>query len=306
MNIILAILFSILPVMILLILIYNMEDVKKQPFWLLTVLFICGILSWVLVKYISNLFGTDIYRSQIEVSEMIGNIGFFLVSFGVIATVEELSKFLIINLFCIKNKFFTNPYDGIMYAACISLGFAFIENIMYIQNYGMGVAISRAIFSIPVHAVFGIIMGYFLGLGHMCKNKDMTNDVIKYFYMAVFVPFLCHGAYDYLCNLTFKYNNIVFLVFVLFLYAIAVFLIIRLHRVDMKRINSRKVVLEEKRVYNPEKKQYKNIYYGINEKKDEVTDNNFQQANWKHTENDDVVYDENVVNMNMFKNNSDN
>ena len=174
MNILLAVVFSILPVIIILSLIYSVEEVKKQPFWMIAVLFIGGILSWVLVRYISNLLGADIYQSQVEVYSYVGDLGFFLVSFGIIAVIEEISKFIIIIICSIKNKKFTNPYDGIMYASCISLGFAFVENIMYIMNYGMSVAISRAIFSIPVHAAFGIIMGYYFGLGKMCK-KDMIN-----------------------------------------------------------------------------------------------------------------------------------
>ena len=79
MNILLAIVFSILPVIIILSLIYNVEEVKKQPFWMIAVLFIGGILSWVLVRYISNLLGSDIYKSQVEVYSYVGDLGFFLV-----------------------------------------------------------------------------------------------------------------------------------------------------------------------------------------------------------------------------------
>ena len=64
----LAILFSIIPVVILLGIMYNLGEVKKQPLWVLLVLFIGGCLSWVLVRYISTLLGNDIYKSQLEIS----------------------------------------------------------------------------------------------------------------------------------------------------------------------------------------------------------------------------------------------
>lgn len=306
MNIVFAILFSLLPVIILLVLIYNLEEVKKQPLWLLLVLFIGGILSWVLVRYVANLLGSEIYKSQTEVSVFLGNIGFFLVSFSIIAAIEELSKFIIMNIFCIKNKNFTNPYDGIMYATCISLGFAFVENIMYIMNYGMSVALSRALFSIPAHACFGIIMGYYLGLAQMCKKKDMTNDVLKLSYLGVFIPFIIHGLYDYLLNFTGKYIYIIFIIYVLLLYSLSIYLMIRLSKVDMKKINRKIINSNQKRVYNPDKKVFKNIYYDIdnqvNSKQKVASNENLQASNWVQAADSKVVFEDTSIEMKMFKN----
>ena len=155
MNIFIGVIASIIPVMLILWVIYNMGEVKKQPLWILGLLFLGGIISWVIVRYVSKILGNDIYMSQLEVNENLGDKGFFIVSFGIIAVIEELSKYIVISIMCFKNKYFKNPYDAIMYAVCISLGFAFVENIMYINNFGISVAISRAIFSIPAHALSG-------------------------------------------------------------------------------------------------------------------------------------------------------
>ncbi len=95
MNILLSVILSALPIIAILTLMYNNGKVKKQPILLLAGLFIGGIVSWVLVRYVSNLFNTDIYKSQTEVSVLLGNIGFFLVSFGIIAVIEETSKFIL-------------------------------------------------------------------------------------------------------------------------------------------------------------------------------------------------------------------
>ena len=299
MNILLAIVFSILPVIIILSLIYNVEEVKKQPFWMIAILFIGGILSWVLVRYISNLLGNDIYKSQVEVYSYVGDLGFFLVSFGIIAVIEEICKFLIISICSIRNKNFTNPYDGIMYATCISLGFAFVENIMYIMNYGMSVAISRAIFSIPVHASFGIMMGYYFGLGKMCE-KDMVNDKLKMYYLSFFIPFLFHGLYDYLCNIKIPYINIILIIYVLLMYGFSIYLLVKLYKVDMKKIRRTK---EQVLVYHPPKNNYKNMYYENTMPKQDIRNNNMKESNWKHSENNETVYEDNVVTMDMFKKN---
>lgn len=306
MEIVFAFLFSLLPVIVLLVLIYNLEEVKKQPMWLLLVLFLGGILSWVLVRYVADLLGSDIYRSQTEVSIFLGNIGFFLVSFSIIAAIEELSKFVIMYIFCIKNKHFTNPYDGIMYATCISLGFAFAENIMYILNYGMSVALSRALFSIPAHACFGIIMGYYLGLAQMCKKKNMKNDVLKLSYLGVFIPFIIHGLYDYLLNFQGKYIYVIFIVYVLLLYVISIYLMIRLSKVDMKKINRNKLNNNQKRVYNPDQKVFKNIYYDIdnqlNNNQVVLEKENKKESNWVQAADSKVIFEDTSIEMKMFKN----
>ena len=68
MNILISVLASIIPVLIILAVIYNMSELKKQPLWLLAILFLGGILSWVMVRYISRFLGNDIYKSQIEIN----------------------------------------------------------------------------------------------------------------------------------------------------------------------------------------------------------------------------------------------
>ncbi len=190
-----------------------------------------------------------------------------------------------------------------MYATCISLGFAFAENIMYLSSNGLAIAFSRAIFSIPVHACFGIFMGYYLGLCKMVRKRKMTNDFIKLFYLAIFIPFLFHGLYDYICNLNIKYINIVFIVYSMIMYVLAICLIIRLNGMELKRLNINNEVKE--RVYNPNPKNYKNIYYGLNDQKQEdLEQNNVNpNTNWRHAEGKQDVYQDNDINMSMFKNN---
>ena len=305
MNLMIALVASLIPVLIILAIIYNQGEVKKQPLWILGLLFLGGILSWVMVRYISKYLGNDIYKSQIEVSENLGNKGFFLVSFGIIAVIEEVSKYIVITIMCFKNKFFRNPYDALMYAVCISLGFAFIENIMYINNFGIGVAISRAIFSIPAHASFGIIMGYYLGVSKLCKENSNDSYSALMRYCAFFIPFIFHGFYDYLLNFNTESIYIIFLVYVIIMYVFVIFLLFRLNKVDDKWLRHQKKKIVP--VYEVRKPIHKNIYYDVvnnndDDTPDNITTNNTSvETNWKSTEDSNVVYERDKVEMNMFR-----
>ena len=313
MNILISVLASIIPVLIILAVIYNMSEVKKQPLWLLAILFLGGILSWVMVRYISRFLGNDIYKSQIKINEALGNKGFFLVSFGIIAIIEEMSKYIVITIMCFKNKYFKNPYDAIMYAVCISLGFAFVENIMYINNYGMGVAISRAIFSIPAHASFGIIMGYYLGVSKLCRDKGEANASALTRYSAFFIPLIFHGFYDFLLNFNTESIYIIFLIYVIIMYAFVILLLFRLNRVDDKWLRHQKN--DSIPVYEVKKKAHKNMYYDVlynddtNASNKNIDTNNTNQSvktNWRQAESNDTFYENDKVEMNMFREESNN
>ena len=303
MNLLIALVASLIPVLIILAVINNMSEVKKQPLWVLGLLFVGGILSWILVRYISKFLGNDIYKSQIEISENLGNKGFFLVSFGIIAVIEEISKYIVITIMCFKNKYFKNPYDAIMYAVCISLGFAFVENIMYINNFGISVSVSRAIFSIPAHASFGIIMGYYLGISKLCKdNKNKSYSALTR-YCAFFIPFIFHGFYDYLLNFNTESIYMVFLMYVIIMYVFVIFLLFRLNKIDDKWL--RHHTKANIPVYKIRRQTNKNIYYDqITNNNDEIKqniDNKEIDNNWKSIENNNIVYEQDKIEMNMFR-----
>ncbi|WKD84859.1 Protease PrsW [Polaribacter huanghezhanensis] len=61
----------------------------------------------------------------------------FFKAFVVVALVEEFSKYIIVRYYAQRNKEFDEPFDGIVYAVMVSMGFAAIENIMYVFQFGM-------------------------------------------------------------------------------------------------------------------------------------------------------------------------
>ena len=115
------------------------------------------------------------------------------ISFLGAAIPEELSKLLLLWLFLRKNPYFDERMDGIVYAVCVSLGFAGLENILYVvlNEDWASIAISRAIFAVPGHFCYGVMMGYFYSLA-----KFEPQHRMRYSALALLAPIVAHGIYD--------------------------------------------------------------------------------------------------------------
>ena len=124
-------------------------------------------------------------------------MGAILSSFITAAIPEEGLKFAALYFLAKYCKHFDELFDGIVYAVCIGMGFAGLENILYLTGAEDGwvmVGISRALLSVPAHYFFAVIMGTFFSLGWF----DRQNRKI-YLFAALAVPIIVHGLYDTLC-----------------------------------------------------------------------------------------------------------
>jgi RsiW-degrading membrane proteinase PrsW (M82 family) len=113
-------------------------------------------------------------------------------AFGVVALSEELSKFTVLRYYCYTRKSFDEPLDGIVYSVMVSMGFATIENINYVLIYGYNTAFVRMFLSVPAHATFGVVMGYFVG-----KAKFDSRNSFRYMLTGIFWAVFFHGAFDF-------------------------------------------------------------------------------------------------------------
>jgi protease PrsW len=113
-------------------------------------------------------------------------------AFIVVALAEELAKFLVLRFYAYRLPEFDEPYDGIVYGVMISLGFAAIENIFYVAEGGMSVALLRMFTAVPAHASFGIIMGYYFGMAWQDKTFER-----QYMMRGLLAAVLLHGVYDF-------------------------------------------------------------------------------------------------------------
>ena len=113
-------------------------------------------------------------------------------AFFVAALPEESFKLLVLWRFLKKNPYFDEHFDGIVYAVCIGLGFAAVENVFYIiaAEDWVTVAIARSLMAVPGHYAFAIMMGYYYSRYHFVDPSPKTAVCI------LLVPFLAHGIYD--------------------------------------------------------------------------------------------------------------
>ncbi len=102
-------------------------------------------------------------------------------------------KFLFLFLLAWKSRSFNEKFDGIVYAVFVSLGFAAVENILYVIDGGSQVGFIRALTAVPGHALFGIAMGYHLGIARM--YAEIRRRHLLY---ALLVPVILHGIYDFI------------------------------------------------------------------------------------------------------------
>lgn len=231
MNIIIM-LISIIPIALILSIIYTKDKIEKEPIKLLLLLLIGGIISLFLTKFLATQYQKYI-PFLIEENPNLEPYKIFLISFGEIGLIEELSKWLILYIIAWRNKEFNYIYDAIIYSVFVSLGFAFVENFFYLWNSNFETLIARSVFTIPAHASFGIIMGYYFGYAKYHSKMNFHYNSVKNLYISLFICIIYHGLYDYFLAFDNKYSTLVFLIFTIFLYINALLKIKKIEKVEV-------------------------------------------------------------------------
>lgn len=178
---------AIAPVFIIIIYIYVKDKYEKEPKRLLLLSFILGAIVSVLITTLLYT-GFDVFlplKNNYSLQEQ------FIKAFFVVALTEEFSKYVIVRYVSQPRKAFNEPFDGIIYAVMVSMGFAATENIMYVLQGGYEVALLRAFTAIPAHATFAILMGYYMGKAKFSNNKVILN------FTGLFLAIVFHGTYDF-------------------------------------------------------------------------------------------------------------
>ena len=185
---------GLLPCVALLWYINKKDSVEKEPPRLLVKLIFLGCLSTI-PAMILELVGTNLL-SSIGLDET-GYLYILIENFLIVALAEEGCKKLMLRLGSWKNPAFNYVFDGVVYGVCVALGFAGLENVLYISGFGMEVAVVRGLAAVPLHAICGVFMGHFYGLEKKYTVSGMTGLAKNVRTLSIVIPVLIHGFYDF-------------------------------------------------------------------------------------------------------------
>jgi|TARA_B110000238_G_scaffold4570_1_gene4525 protease PrsW len=184
------ILAAISPAILILLYAYK-QDFFPEPPRIVFKTFIFGCATVLAVQLIIPVL--DTYSEK----NFTGETYYFFDSFIRAAFLEEFFKLVVIVFYCTRKSVFDEPMDGLIYGVAASLGFAAYENIEYIvfvndYSASFDIALSRALTAVPAHALFGIVMGFFVAKSIFEKKHNYI-----YLILAILIPVLMHGSYNY-------------------------------------------------------------------------------------------------------------
>jgi RsiW-degrading membrane proteinase PrsW (M82 family) len=184
---------AIAPVAVVILYIYFKDKYEKEPIKIVAISFLLGATVSIILTFTLGY----IASSLVPLTDVKSISQQFIKAFFTVALVEEFSKYIIVRFYAQKKNEFNEPFDGIVYAVMVSMGFAALENILYTYQYGFGVGVTRAFTAVPAHATFGVIMGYFIG------KAKFSNNSIKLNLLGLLFATLFHGSYDFFLFINF-------------------------------------------------------------------------------------------------------
>ena len=169
--------------------------------------------------------------------------------FVVAGAIEEAFKFFMVFILIWRNPNFNEKFDGIVYSVSVALGFAAVENLFYVfSGNSMQVGLVRAFTAVPGHTIFGIVMGFYLGLARFSpKGRG------RWLLMAFVVPWMLHGIYDFLIMSGYPLLILTFIPFLIYMY-----------RIGLKRMRE----FNQESIFNPANINFTNPQENHYEKND--------------------------------------
>ncbi len=208
---------ALLPAAILLRYVYRRDTIEKEPAGLLLSLLLMGCLAALCSGVLEALAG---YTLDLFVSQK-SPLYIILLAFLVVAAVEEGTKLFFLKLRSWRHPAFDYRFDGVVYAVFVSLGFAALENVQYVVNYGLSVALPRALLAIPGHTSFSIFMGVYYGRARLLENLGARRAARRNLRTGYLIALFLHGFYDACAMTGSVLSSLAFLVFVVIVFYLA-------------------------------------------------------------------------------------
>lgn len=183
---------AVVPAMYLLRKVYKMDRIEKEPGRLLVKLLFWGAVSGAPAAVVESLL-QGLLNQYVTAGTLLYNL---LSGFVVAALVEEGFKFFFLYKVTFRSSAFNYRFDGVVYAVFMSMGFAILENILYVFQGGLGVAASRALLALPLHAACGVYMGIAYGQQKV-RSLYAPHSFFSVAKACLPAPILIHGFYDF-------------------------------------------------------------------------------------------------------------
>ncbi len=183
---------ALIPVAGILLFIYFNDKKEKEPFGFLIGLFFLGMAT-VVSAFLAEMIGIFIMNAIVPDNAALNQI---LLAILIVAPAEELGKFAVLRIRTWKSRHFNYSFDAIVYAVFVSLGFAALENVGYVNSGGVGAAVIRMLTAVPGHACFGVFMGFFYGKAKHAQLTDKKGKCALHILLSILVPVILHGIYD--------------------------------------------------------------------------------------------------------------
>ncbi|MFC7060474.1 glutamic-type intramembrane protease PrsW [Halobacillus seohaensis] len=172
---------AIAPAVALMTFIYLSKRIELEPLPLIIRMFIIGAILVFPLMFLQYAFENEgLIQSPLLKSILLAGL------------MEEFFKWFFLLFVAYRHAAFDHHYDGIIYGVAISLGFATLENIIYLFANGIEIALLRAVFPVSSHALFGILMGFYIG-----KAKFSSENKKGMIALALVIPVFLHSLYDY-------------------------------------------------------------------------------------------------------------
>ena len=225
-SILVILLTAIAPVALLMWWVNRKDSTRPEPKKMLVKGFFFGLVS----VFLSLGFSLGINELGLSFADSTSLKGQIAEAFFGAALPEETAKLIMLWLLLRRNKYYDEYFDGIVYAACIGLGFAGFENIFYLvdEDEWFSVGVVRAFVSVPGHLSFAVAMGYFYSHCKFGVNKNLWTYIC-----VLLIPVLAHWIFDALLMGASVVSDTMSLVFIV----VFIFFLRFLYNRTMKRIH---------------------------------------------------------------------
>jgi RsiW-degrading membrane proteinase PrsW (M82 family) len=194
-------LFSVVPALAIAAYIWHGDVTRREPLGTLVATFVLAVLFASFAAVINSALGGSIDDSSLLL------IPFF---FLVVGPVEETVKLLAVRLHAFRTPHFDSVLDGAVYGAVAGLGFATIENVVYVTQGAANAATNAAVtplegafqsaasrtFAGPGHVLYSAIAGYYLGLAKF--NRDHAGPIVI---KGLLIAAVIHASYNSLVGI---------------------------------------------------------------------------------------------------------